>query len=118
MEIARAAADSCRQIGQGRLLLAFLDQTTGTSDDGDVLRFNRRPIWIAALAWPKAGRHGVLKGVMKLDVFWIGGSGCAGWPAVNARCHDRVPQMAVSRTIAGNNACPARVIGYIRVIRF
>ena len=41
-----------------------------------------------------------LKGVMKLDVFWIGGSRWAGRPAVNARCHDRVPQMAVSRSVA------------------
>src|ERR1700686_3976357 len=53
---------------------------------------------------------------MKLDVFWIGGSGRAGWPAVNAGCQDRVPQMAISRSVAGYNARPTRIIGYDRSI--
>src|SRR6202790_2061405 len=112
MEIARTAPSRGGQIGQRRLLLAFLDQPTGTRDDGDVLRLNRKSVRIAALARSKARRLGPLKGVMKQDVLGIGDPGRAGWPAVNASCQNRVPKTTISRPVAGDNARPARIIGY------
>ncbi len=112
MEIARTPADRCGQIGQRRLLLACLDQPTGTRDDGDVLRLNRRSVRIAALARSKPRRLGLLEGVMKQDVLGIGDPRRAGWPAVNAGCQNRVPKMTISRPVAGDDARPARIIGY------
>src|SRR6202011_6149361 len=101
---------------QRRLLLAFLDQPAGTRDDGDVLRLNRKSVRIAPLARPKARRLGLLEGVMKQDVLGIGDPGRAGWPAVNASCQNRIPKMTISRPVAGDNARPARIIGYDRSI--
>lgn len=112
MEIARTAAGRCGQIGQRRLLLAFLYQPTGAGGNGDVLRLNRESVRIATLARSKARRLGLLDGVMKQDVLGIGDPGRAGWPAVNASCQNRVPKMTISRSVAGDNTRPPRIIGH------
>ncbi len=57
---------------------------------------------VAALAMAAAAEAGVIRVARR-----------AGWPAINSGRCDRIPEMAIGRSVGGYNAGPARVIGHV-----
>ena len=110
MEVARTAPDRRRQIGERRFFLARLDDPAGPRDQGRVLAVLRKAVGIAALAGPEARRPGALQRVVEPDVPGIGHARRAGRPAIDARRFHRVPQVAVGRSVTGNDPRPAGIV--------
>src|ERR1700674_1811439 len=111
MEIAGAATDGLGEIVQAWLLLTLLDQTARLRNDSGIFGFDRKAVRMAALARAEAGRLRGFERIVQSDVLRFRGPRRTRRATINPRRRDRIPEMAIRGSIAGDDTRPAQVIG-------